>query len=84
MNAELQKTAELQDILKKGYTLDADGNRVDLSDDERKGYEDQLLSARSSMVSFAGALADAMNLDDSGTDGTVIHAAFPSFPEPER
>lgn len=66
MNAELQKTAELQDILKKGYTLDADGNRVDLSDDERKGYEDQLLSARSSMVSFAGALADAMNLDDSG------------------
>ena len=66
MNAELQKTAELQGILKKGYTLDADGNRVDLSDDERKGYEDQLLSARSSMVSFAGALADAMNLDDSG------------------
>lgn len=66
MNAELQKTAELQDILKKGYTLDADGNRVDLSDDERKGYEDQLLSARSSTVSFAGALADAMNLDDSG------------------
>lgn len=66
VNAELQKTAELQDILKKGYTLDADGNRVDLSDDERKGYEDQLLSARSSMVSFAGALADAMNLDDSG------------------
>lgn len=66
MNAELQKTAELQDILKKGYTLDADGNRVDLSDDERKDYEDQLLSARSSMVSFAGALADAMNLDDSG------------------
>ena len=66
MNAELQKTAELQDILKKGYTLDADGNRVDLSDDERKGYEDQLLSARSSMISFAGTLADAMNLDDSG------------------
>lgn len=66
MTSELQKTAELQDILKKGYTLDADGNRVDLSDDERKGYEDQLLSARSSMVSFAGALADAMNLDDSG------------------
>ena len=71
MNAELQKTAELQDILKKGYTLDADGNRVDLSDDERKGYEDQLLSARSSMVSFAGALADAMNLDDSGKSAVV-------------
>lgn len=66
MNAELQKTAELQDILKKGYTLDADGNRVDLSDDERKGYEDQLLSSRSALIGFAGNLADAMNLDDSG------------------
>ena len=66
MNAELQKTAELQDILKKGYTLDADGNRVDLSDDERKGYEDQLLSSRSALIGFAGSLADAMNLDDSG------------------
>ena len=71
MNAELQKTAELQDILKKGYTLDADGNRVDLSDDERKGYEDQLLSARSSMVSFAGALADAMGLEDSAKSAVV-------------
>lgn len=66
MNAELQKTAELQDILKKGYTLDADGNRVDLSDDEHKGYEDQLLSSRSALIGFAGSLADAMNLDDSG------------------
>ena len=66
MNAELQKTAELQDILKKGYTLDADGNRVDLSDDERKGYEDQLLSSRSALIGFAGNLADAMNLDDTG------------------
>ena len=66
MNAELQKTAELQDILKKGYTLDADGNRVDLSDDERKGYEDQLLSSRSALIGFAGSLADAMNLDDPG------------------
>lgn len=66
MNAELQKTAELQDILKKGYTLDADGNRVDLSDDERKGYEDQLLFSRSALIGFAGSLADAMNLDDSG------------------
>lgn len=66
MNAELQKTAELQDILKKGYTLDADGNRVDLSDDERKGYEDQLLSSRSALIGFAGSLADAMNLDDTG------------------
>ena len=66
MNAELQKTAELQDILRKGYTLDADGNRVDLSDDERKGYEDQLLSSRSALIGFAGSLADAMNLDDTG------------------
>ena len=66
MNAELQKTAELQDILKKGYTLDTDGNRVDLSDDERKGYEDQLLSSRSALIGFAGSLADAMNLDDTG------------------
>ena len=66
MNAELQKTAELQDILKKGYTLDADGNRVDLSDDERKGYEDQLLSSRSALIGFAGSLADTMNLDDTG------------------
>lgn len=66
MTSELQKTAELQDILKKGYTLDADGNRVDLSDDERKGYEDQLLSSRSALIGFAGSLADAMNLDDSG------------------
>ena len=66
MTSELQKTAELQDILKKGYTLDADGNRVDLSDDERKGYEDQLLSSRSALIGFAGDLADAMNLDDTG------------------
>lgn len=66
MTSELQKTAELQDILKKGYTLDADGNRVDLSDDERKGYEDQLLSSRSALLGFAGSLADAMNLDDTG------------------
>lgn len=66
MTSELQKTAELQDILKKGYTLDADGNRVDLSDDERKGYEDQLLSSRSALIGFAGSLADAMNLDDTG------------------
>ena len=66
MTSELQKTAELQDILKKGYTLDADGNRVDLSDDERKGYEDQLLSSRSALIGFAGNLADAMNLDDTG------------------
>lgn len=66
MTSELQKTAELQDILKKGYTLDADGNRVDLSDDERKGYEDQLLSSRSALIGFAGSLADVMNLDDTG------------------
>lgn len=66
MTSELQKTAELQNILKKGYTLDADGNRVDLSDDERKGYEDQLLSSRSALIGFAGSLADAMNLDDTG------------------
>ncbi len=74
MNAELQKTAELQDILKKGYTLDADGNRVNLSPDERKKYEDQLLSSRSSMVSFAGALADAMGLEDNAKNAVVRFA----------
>ena len=65
MNAELQKTYELQQKLAEDKLKDAN-DPSKMSDDKRKGYEDQLLSARSSMVSFAGALADAMNLDDSG------------------
>lgn len=65
MNAELQKTYELQQKLAEDKLKDAN-DPSKMSDDERKGYEDQLLSARSSMVSFAGTLADAMNLDDNG------------------
>ena len=62
MNAELEKTRLIQQQLTDGKDLNGDP----LSEDDRNDLKDQLLSARSSMVSFAGALADAMNLDDNG------------------
>ncbi len=65
MNSELQQTYKLQELLQNGYTLDANGNRVKLTEEERKNYEDQLLSSRSALVGFAGTLADAMNLNDT-------------------
>lgn len=61
MNAELEKTRLIQQQLADGKDL----NGNPLSKDDVNDLKDQLLSSRSSMVSFAGALADAMGLEDS-------------------
>lgn len=67
MNAELEKTRLIQQQLADGKDL----NGNPLSKDDVNDLKDQLLSSRSSMVSFAGALADAMNLDDSAKSAVV-------------
>lgn len=73
MNAELKTTYELQKALDedaaKGPT-----DKSKMSEEERQDYEDKLLSSRSSMVSFAGALADAMDLDDTAKKAVVKFA----------
>ncbi len=73
MNAELQKTYELQQKLAEDKRKDAN-DPSKMSEEERKKYEDQLLSSRSSMVSFAGALADAMGLEDNAKNAVVRFA----------
>lgn len=67
MNAELEKTRLIQQQLADGKDL----NGNPLSKDDVNDLKDQLLSSRSSMVSFAGALADAMGLEDSGKSAVV-------------
>lgn len=67
MNAELEKTRLIQQQLADGKDL----NGNPLSKDDVNDLKDQLLSSRSSMVSFAGALADAMNLDDSAKSAVL-------------
>lgn len=67
MNAELEKTRLIQQQLADGKDL----NGNPLSKDDVNGLKDQLLSSRSSMVSFAGALADAMGLEDSAKSAVV-------------
>lgn len=67
MNAELEKTRLIQQRLADGKDL----NGNPLSKDDVNDLKDQLLSSRSSMVSFAGALADAMNLDDSAKSAVL-------------
>ena len=67
MNAELEKTRLIQQQLADGKDLNGDP----LSKDDVNDLKDQLLSSRSSMVSFAGALADALNLDDSAKSAVV-------------
>ena len=67
MNAELEKTRLIQQQLADGKDL----NGNPLSKDDVNDLKDQLLSSRSSMVSFAGTLADAMNLDDSAKSAVV-------------
>lgn len=67
INAELEKTRLIQQQLADGKDL----NGNPLSKDDVNDLKDQLLSSRSSMVSFAGALADAMNLDDSAKSAVV-------------
>ena len=67
MNAELEKTRLIQQQLADGKDL----NGNPLGEDDVNDLKDQLLSSRSSMVSFAGALADAMNLDDSAKSAVV-------------
>lgn len=67
MNAELEKTRLIQQQLADGKDL----NGNPLSKDDVKDLKDQLLSSRSSMVSFAGALADAMGLEDSAKSAVV-------------
>jgi len=67
MNAELEKTRLIQQQLADGKDL----NGNPLSKDDVNDLKDQLLSSRSSMVSFAGALADAMNLDDSAKSAVI-------------
>lgn len=67
MNAELEKTRLIQQQLADGKDLN--GNL--LSKDDVNDLKDQLLSSRSSMVSFAGALADAMGLEDSAKSAVV-------------
>lgn len=67
MNTELEKTRLIQQQLADGKDL----NGNPLSKDDVNNLKDQLLSSRSSMVSFAGALADAMNLDDSAKSAVV-------------
>lgn len=67
MNAELEKTRLIQQQLDDGKDL----NGNPLSKDDVNDLKDQLLSSRSSMVSFAGALADAMGLEDSAKSAVV-------------
>lgn len=67
MNAELEKTRLIQQQLADGKDL----NGNSLSKDDVNDLKDQLLSSRSSMVSFAGALADAMGLEDSAKSAVV-------------
>ena len=67
MNAELEKTRLIQQQLADGKDL----NGNPLSKDDVNDLKDQLLSSRSSMVSFAGALADAMGLEDSAKNAVV-------------
>lgn len=67
MNAELEKTRLIQQLLADGKDL----NGNPLSKDDVNDLKDQLLSSRSSMVSFAGALADAMGLEDSAKSAVV-------------
>lgn len=67
MNAELEKTRLIQQQLADGKDL----NGNPLSKDDVNDLKDQLLSSRSSMVSFAGALADAMGLEDSAKSAIV-------------
>lgn len=67
MNAELEKTRLIQQQLADGKNL----NGNPLSKDDVNDLKDQLLSSRSSMVSFAGALADAMGLEDSAKSAVV-------------
>lgn len=67
MNAELEKTRLIQQQLADGKDL----NGNPLSKDDVNDLKDQLLSSRSSMVSFAGALADAMGLEDSAKSAAV-------------
>lgn len=67
MNAELEKTRLIQQQLADGKDL----NGNPLSKDDVNDLKDQLLSSRSSMVSFAGALADAMGLEDIAKSAVV-------------
>lgn len=67
MNAELEKTRLIQQQLADGKDL----NGNPLSKDDVNDLKDQLLSSRSSMVSFAGALADAVRLEDSAKSAVV-------------
>ncbi len=67
MNAELEKTRLIQQQLADGKDL----NGNPLSKDDVNDLKDQLLSSRSSMVSFAGALADAMGLEDNAKSAVV-------------
>ena len=67
MNAELEKTRLIQQQLADGKDL----NGNPLSKDDVNDLKDQLLSSRSSMVSFAGALADAMGLEDSAKSAVL-------------
>lgn len=67
MNAELEKTRLIQQQLADGKDL----NGNPLSKDDVNDLKDQLLSSRSSMVGFAGALADAMGLEDSAKSAVV-------------
>lgn len=67
MNAELEKTRLIQQQLADGKDL----NGNPLSKDDVNDLKDQLLSSRSSMVSFAGTLADAMGLEDSAKSAVV-------------
>lgn len=67
MNAEMEKTRLIQQKLADGKDL----NGNPLSKDDVNDLKDQLLSSRSSMVSFAGALADAMGLEDSAKSAVV-------------
>lgn len=67
MNAELEKTRLIQQQLADGKDL----NGNPLSKDDVNDLKDQLLSSRSSMVSFAGALSDAMGLEDSAKSAVV-------------
>lgn len=73
MNAELQNTYELQQKLAEDKLKDQN-DPTKMSDEKRKEYEDQLLSSRSSMVSFAGALADTMGLEDNAKNAVVRFA----------
>ena len=71
MNAELEKTRLIQQQLADGKDL----NGNPLSKDDVNDLKDQLLSSRSSMVSFAGALADAMGLVEDSAKSAVVKLA---------